>query len=113
MKNYRNIEHPTFRYDTFDCEIIQIDGLPYVLEKYQDGEIWSDDEVLGTEIIDLTNKRYIGVLVYVDDVKWWQEYIYKYSDRWDNIDEDIDNDAVEYYMNEYKANFKPDKYNSI
>lgn len=87
--------------------------MPYVLEKYQDGEIWSDDEVWGTEIIYLTNKRYIDLYTYIDDVKWWKESIYKYSDRWDGINEDIDSDAIEYYVNDYKTNFKLYKYNSV
>lgn len=113
MKNGWHIEHPTFRYDTFECELIQIDGLPYVLEKYQDGEIWSDDEVWGTIIVDLTKKQWLDLSTYIDDVKWWKDNISKENDWWCKLDPEYDTDAYEYYMNEYNTNFKPDKFNSI
>lgn len=96
-------EHPTLMYCAFESFIFEIDGNWYVQEDYQDGEIWSEEEIWGSTLYDLENKRKLEWPVYIspDD---WIDYIYR-EDDWEDMYEFEDkygiyNEAIEYYKNE-------------
>jgi len=109
--------HPTFDYATFTTYKVNVFGHICVVEEYQDGDIWSDNEYWGSRLWDFDGNRYLTVSGYEyggDDyeniINRWQ----KHGDPWDNtIDEHIemcpdDIDA----LNFYKAWIKSDVYDA-
>lgn len=98
------IEHPTIMYCTFESFIFKIDDHWYVQEDYQDGEIWSEDEIWGSILYDLENKRKIYLTIYVTSKSDWEYHIYNQS-NWEEMDYEFEDwhlygDAIEYYQNE-------------
>ena len=98
------IEHPTIMYCCYDAEIINIDGNFYVQEDYQEGSIWSDDEIWGSKLYDLENKRKIeSYYCIIDNEKDWKWYFDNL--KWEEMDYEFEDwhlygDAIEYYQNE-------------
>lgn len=97
--------HPTLMYCTFESFIFEIDGHWYVQEDYQDGEIWSEDEIWGSILYDLENRRKIDLAVYVTSKSDWEHHIYNQS-NWEDMDYEFESETykegLEYYMNEIK-----------
>lgn len=58
------VNHPTINFFTFDTEVVTVFGHKCILEKYQDGEIWSDDEYWGSVLYDFDNDRYVLLNTY-------------------------------------------------
>lgn len=91
--------HPTINFFTFEATIVNVFGNKCVLEKYQDGEIWSDDEYWGSVLYDFENDRYTNFPTYVheNDI---EEILNKWTEQnpdnvWEGkISEDFVNDEI-------------------
>lgn len=92
------VNHPTINFFTFDVEVVMVFGHKCILEKYQDGEIWSDDEYWGSVLYDFDNDKYINFPIYVleNDIEEilnkWMENKENLGDIWDGK---ISNDFIE------------------
>ena len=97
------IGHPIITYCAFQSDIFEIDGYWYVQEDFQDGEIWSDEEIWGSTLYDLENKRKIEWPVYITDNDEWKNIIPR-DDQWSDMDYEFETDAykesIEYYLTE-------------
>lgn len=86
------------------CKFTYKDKL-YVVEFYQDGEIWSEEEYWGTIIMNLTDKTFLDCPYYIDDEKEIIEIIEKHnlSDDWSSIDDyliSFNLENIKYYIDE-------------
>ena len=95
------VNHPTINFFTFSVEVVTVFGHKCILEKYQDGEIWSDDEYWGSVLYDFDNDRYTSFSTYVNEdeieriLKIWMNNKDNPDDIWDGrISEDFVNDEI-------------------
>lgn len=72
--------HPTINFFTFEAIIVNVFGNKCVLERYQDGEIWSDDEYWGSVLYDFENDRYANFPSYIDE-NYIEETLNKCAER--------------------------------
>ena len=96
----------SFNYHCFEQHIVNWHGKILILELYQDGDIWSDDEVWGTCIFDLKENKFIDLFgVYVDtrfdQVITSLDYYLGDSSEWKSLDDNNfsynDDKVIEYY----------------
>ena len=91
--------------------VVEHNGRHYLVEWYQDGEIWSDDEYYGTIIIDLNENRYITLPNYLDSIDEINRVIDKPTEPgwwWDKYSE---HDSIAAIFNMTNLNYFKDKYN--
>lgn len=90
------MSEPTISPFAFHSFIFSLDGKYYVQEDFQDGELWSEDEVWGSILFDLDNMKEISISgLYVDAPLGWREYISD-EDLWSDM---YSTENVEYYKN--------------
>lgn len=107
FNNCWGVNHPTINFFTFDVEVVIVFGHKCILEKYQDGEIWSDDEYWGSVLYDFDNDRYIHFSTYInkEEIEDTLNRLLKInSDIWKGkISEDFDNEETHLAINFYKS----------
>jgi len=95
------LEYPTINFFTFESFYCKVLGYNCIIEHYQDGEIWSDDEYWGSILYDLDNDRYANFCTYIDEkeaekiLAIWKKKIPAVfdEDEWDGkISEDFGDD---------------------
>lgn len=99
FNNCWNVNHPTINFFTFEAEVITVFGYKCILEKYQDGEIWNDDEYWGSVLYDFDNDRYIYISTYVNENEIEIEEILNRWTKinpyiWSKISKDFVNDKI-------------------
>ena len=112
MKNLWFDEHPIINYATFEAFYEPAFGHDCIIEHYQDGEIWSDDEYWGSVLYDFTDNVYYNFPTYVH-LKDCEEII----ERWRKdgraydgiITEDFDYEGDKEAIKFYKEYLKMDK----
>lgn len=116
---YKNIwfdEHPVINYATFEAFYEPVFGHDCILEHYQDGEIWSDEEYWGSVLYDFTDNVYFTFPTYVH-LKDCEEIIshWRADGKYKNdgiITKDFDSDynieAINFYKEYLKTNKKQD-----
>jgi len=99
-------KHPCIIFFTFETHKINILDHTCIIEKYQDGEIWSDDEYWGSICYDFDNDRYVILCTY----NWSEENIENLVVKhgWDGkISEEFDDEeqlkAIEFYKEFIKS----------
>lgn len=112
MNSYENnncwwVKHPTINFFTFVTYPVEVFGHRCVVEEYQDGEIWSDEEYWGSVLYDLDNDRYCEVSGYEYGSEDWERIINNSVDAWDGkISEDFNEDDQQPAINYYKSYIK-------
>lgn len=87
------VNHPTINFFTFDVEVVIVFGHKCILEKYQDGEICSDDEYWGSVLYDFDNDRYVLLNTYNWTKKDIENLVNNYG--WNGkISEDLINNEI-------------------
>lgn len=116
-------EH-AFNYHCFQQLIVNWHGKILIIECFQDGDIWSDEEVYGTCIFDLGNHQFLNIYGdYIDynpnfaikDLDRWLEQSYdeweSINDRYFGTDEEV-HSVIEYYKKEIEK-FKSENKNIL
>lgn len=102
FNNCWGVNHPIINFFTFDVEVVIVFGHKCILEKYQDGEIWSDDEYWGSVLYDFDNDRYVLLNTYNWTKKDIENLVNNYG--WNGrISEDFDNEETHLAINFYKS----------
>ena len=113
MKNLWFDEHPIINYATFEAFYEPVFGHDCIIEHYQDGEIWSDDEYWGSVLYDFTDNVYFNFWTYVD-LKDCEEIInhWRENKKYENdgiITEDFNYDNDKEAIKFYKEYLKTDE----
>lgn len=89
--------HPTFDYATFQTFYLNVFGNDCIVESYQDGEIWSDEEYYGSTLYDITDGKIYKCGFYVETKNEWEKLINKRKENnkkpWD--------EKIEEYLNQF------------
>ena len=105
-KNIWFDEHPVINYATFEAFYEPVFGHDCILEHYQDGEIWSDEEYWGSTLYDFEDDKYYQAPCYIQSENEWEDLINRWKqDHKDpsdgNISEDFDSkddiEAIKFY----------------
>lgn len=99
------VGHPVITDCCFESKIINIGNLWYIQEDYQDGEIYSEDEIYGSNLYDLENKRKIEVSKFILNKEDWNWYLE--NKKWEEMSYEFAypqfyGEAIKFYQNEIK-----------
>lgn len=118
-KGIISMEHPTFHFSTFLSFVDEMFGHKCIFEHYQDGEIWSEDEVIGTFVFDFEDDSYYNIPIYVEGQdaeriinKWRENGKYKRDGSilkdWSWLFNIEESDAFKFYQDYLKSDISMD-----